>query len=127
MRSDRPTWKSLISDTLPTHERISLVTMIFSVSSQVKMVQNLSGEDAQAFVDKIAEASSHTISRSRERPLTLVQISKFYQIGVGQSRATDTQEVPTLSVHDLWSPSPDSEVTSDSALLRSHGGTGSSW
>ena len=58
--SDPPTWKCLISDTLLAHERISLITMIFSDKNQVKMVSNLSGDDAQIFVDKINEASSRT-------------------------------------------------------------------
>ncbi|KAF9644879.1 kinase-like protein [Thelephora ganbajun] len=52
---DCPAWKRLISDTLAIHERISLITVIFSDHNQVKMVGNLSGDDAQAFVDKIDE------------------------------------------------------------------------
>jgi len=53
--SDCPAWKRLISDTLATYERISLITVIFSDRNQVKRVRNLSGDDAQAFVDKIDE------------------------------------------------------------------------
>ena len=43
------------------HERISLINTIFLNSDQVKFVRNLSGDDAQAFVDKIDEASSYAI------------------------------------------------------------------
>ncbi|KAF9646904.1 kinase-like protein [Thelephora ganbajun] len=53
--TDDPAWKRLISDTLAIHEHISLITIIFSDPNQVKMVGNLSGDDAQAFVDKIDE------------------------------------------------------------------------
>jgi hypothetical protein len=53
----------LISDTLSTHERVSLIAMIFSDPNQVKAVANLSGEDAQTFVDKINEASSSCSTR----------------------------------------------------------------
>ncbi|KAF9789442.1 kinase-like domain-containing protein [Thelephora terrestris] len=53
--ADRPTWRWLINDTLPADDRISLVTMIFSDRDQVKMVTNLSGDDAQIFVDNISE------------------------------------------------------------------------
>ena len=40
------------------HERISLITMVFSDPNQVRIAGDLSGDDAQAFVDKIDEASS---------------------------------------------------------------------
>jgi hypothetical protein len=62
MRSDFPTWKRLINNTLAVHENISLITMIFSDRNQVRMVGNLSGDNAQAFVDKIDKASSHKTS-----------------------------------------------------------------
>jgi len=54
-RSDCPAWKWLISNTLPEYERISPITMIFSDRDQVKAVGNLSGDDAQTFVDNIDE------------------------------------------------------------------------
>ena len=44
------------------HEHISLVTMIFSDKNQAKMVSNLSGKDAQTFVDKLNEVRSHNPS-----------------------------------------------------------------
>lgn len=58
MGRDRPTWKSLINNDFPAHERISLITMIFSSSNQVRMVRSLSGNDAQAFVDEIDNVGS---------------------------------------------------------------------
>ena len=67
MHSEDPAWKQLISRTLATHERISLITTIFSDHSQVEMAGQLSGDNAQTFVDVIDEASLHTISRSKEK------------------------------------------------------------
>lgn len=58
--SDSPTWKSLISDTLAAHERVSLLTMIFSDKDQVKLINDLSGGEAQTFVDKIDEVTPDT-------------------------------------------------------------------
>lgn len=53
---DVPAWKQLITQTLPADKRISLITTIFSDHDQIKMVRDLSGDDAQTFVDKIYEA-----------------------------------------------------------------------
>jgi len=55
-----PAWKTLISKTLTTHERVSLITTIFSDRDQVEMVSHLSGGDAQTFVDAIDEVSLST-------------------------------------------------------------------
>lgn len=49
------------------HERVSLITMIFSNPNQVNVVNDLSGNDAQAFVDKIDEASSRAFPRSQDK------------------------------------------------------------
>ena len=56
----------MIDRTLATDERISLITAIFADHDQTQMVANLAGDDAQAFVDVIDEASPHTISCSME-------------------------------------------------------------
>ena len=50
-----PAWKQLINDSLSTHERISLITSIFSGDNEVEAVVHLSGEDAQNFVDVVYE------------------------------------------------------------------------
>ena len=47
------------------HERIPLITTIFSDNNQVEVVMQLSGENAQAFINMIDEASPLTILRSR--------------------------------------------------------------
>ena len=57
MCSEVPTWKLLISHTLTMNERISLITTIVLDHNQVEMVRNLSGDDAQTFVDMLDEAS----------------------------------------------------------------------
>jgi len=67
MYSGDPTWKRLISRTHALHERISLITTIFSDLDQVEMVEQLSGDYAQSFIDTIDEVSSHTISRLQGR------------------------------------------------------------
>ena len=55
--SGDPTWKQLISYPLSAHERIPLITAIFSDQNQVEMVGHLSGNDAQAFIDLMDEVS----------------------------------------------------------------------
>ena len=57
MSSEPPPWKQLIDPTLPTNERVRLVKSIFSDRYEVEMLKHLSGNDAQAFVDVIYEAS----------------------------------------------------------------------
>jgi hypothetical protein len=60
--SEGPVWKRLISRTLAMPERISLITVIFSDHTQIDMVGNLSGDDAQNFIDVIDEVSPYMIS-----------------------------------------------------------------
>ena len=67
MYSEHPPWKQLITRTFATHERISLITTIFSDNDQVEMVKQLSGDDVQTFIDVLDEASPCTISYSKER------------------------------------------------------------
>ena len=43
-------------------ERVSLITMIFSDRNEIEMIGQLSGNDAQAFVDMIDEASLCALS-----------------------------------------------------------------
>ena len=69
MRSDRPAWKRLISDPLSTEERISLMTSIFSDHNEVKVVEYLSGDNAQTFIDVTYEASLHALSPPKDVPV----------------------------------------------------------
>jgi len=55
--SDPPLWKRLISPSLSTNERLQLIGSIFSERDEVEVFEYLSGDDAQAFVDVIDEAS----------------------------------------------------------------------
>ena len=57
MYSEDPAWRRLISHSLTAEERISLITTISLDDDQVKMVEQLSGDDAQTFVDVIDEVS----------------------------------------------------------------------
>ena len=67
MCSEDPAWKRLIRHTLSPHERIPLIMAIFSDHSQVDMVRNLFGDDAQSFVNMIDEVSTCTFSPLRDR------------------------------------------------------------
>ena len=59
MSSEDPPWKRLIGRTLATEERISLITTIFLDNDQVEMVEHLTGNDAQAFIDVVDGVSHH--------------------------------------------------------------------
>ena len=52
----------MISHTLTMDERIPLITAIFTDHIQVQMVANLSGDDAQSFINVIDEVSSHVLT-----------------------------------------------------------------
>jgi len=62
MYSGIPAWKRLIDCSLTTDERISLIATIFSDRGEVEMVKDLSGDDAQSFVNVIDEVLRHFIS-----------------------------------------------------------------
>ena len=57
--SNPPAWKRLINPTLPRRERVDLIKSIFSDRDESEAFEHLSGNDAQAFVDMITEASIH--------------------------------------------------------------------
>ena len=69
MYSEVTAWKRLISHTLTMNERISLIMTIFLDDNQVKTVGQLSGDDAQIFVDMIYEASAHKLLRPRDKSI----------------------------------------------------------
>ena len=73
--SDPPDWKRLISDTLDTRERVSLITTIFSEQNGLEMVRHLRGEDAQAFVDAIDKVRSRAPQSPKTRQSTPAQTS----------------------------------------------------
>jgi hypothetical protein len=55
--SDPPSWKRLVDPTLSTKERIPLIRSIFSDPDEVGVLECLSGDDAQMFVDVIDEVN----------------------------------------------------------------------
>ena len=63
--SERPAWKQLISDTITMDQRVSLITVIFSDNNRIEMVERLSGDDAQAFIDRVGDVSPCTVSHSK--------------------------------------------------------------
>jgi len=65
LRSEDPAWKRLITHTPTTHERISLITTIFSDYNQAEMVKDLRGDDAQEFIDVLDEVSLRILSPPR--------------------------------------------------------------
>ena len=119
--SNYPAWKLLITTTLPTHEIISLITTIFSNSDQTRAIRNISGDDAQAFVDRLDGVSSRITPCSG---WSSVQTSTLCPLGVGWSRAADTQKVPTLSIRHLWQSSLASDITGNPTPLQSSRGPG---
>ncbi|KAF9645415.1 kinase-like protein [Thelephora ganbajun] len=86
---DIPTWKRLITQALPTDERISLITTIFSDDDQVKMVENLIGNDAQTFVDAIDEVLDTLTPHVRRKCLRVV-----YRICGHQALLPASLEIP---------------------------------
>ena len=63
--SEDPAWKRLISHTLTTPERVSLITTIFSDNNGVNTVKNISGNDAHALINVMDEVRPHKISLSK--------------------------------------------------------------
>ena len=59
--SEQPSWKQLIDRASTMGERVSLIATIFSDRRQVEMVEHLSGDDAQTFIDRIDEVRLHTV------------------------------------------------------------------
>jgi len=57
-----PAWKRLISRSFSVHDRISLITSIFLDRNEVKVVERLTGDDAQSFIDVISEVSLHSFT-----------------------------------------------------------------
>lgn len=55
-----PAWRRLISQPLPTDERVSLIATIFSDRNEVDTVNLLRGDDAQTFVNVIDEVPSRS-------------------------------------------------------------------
>jgi len=82
------------------------------------MVGQLAGGDVQTFVDTIDGVSPpHFHVQGAGRPI-LIRISTFCQLDIRRPRTGDPQELSTLFTQDLWRPSPTSNITEDSALLR---------
>ena len=80
--SDRPAWKRLISDPLSADERISLITTIFSDHDMTKVVEYLSGDDAQTFINVIDEVSLGP-QRKRNMPADCQSNARLGRSGVG--------------------------------------------
>jgi len=53
VRLDSLAWKRLLSKTITTRERVSLVITIFSDHNRVEIPRHLSRDDAQTFIDII--------------------------------------------------------------------------
>ena len=68
---DHPGWERLIRSPLTIHERVILITAIFSNRDEVGMLRHLGRDDAQAFIDVIYEVRSFFHLREGADPLTL--------------------------------------------------------
>ncbi|KAF9644321.1 kinase-like protein [Thelephora ganbajun] len=69
LNSENPAWRRLISTTLDTNGRTPLITTIFSDRDQIEMVEHLSGDDAQRFIDVTHEVLDTLAPRIRRRCL----------------------------------------------------------
>ena len=96
--SEIPAWKRLISGALTTNEQISLIMTIFSDSDQVEIIRNLSGDDAQIFVDTVDEVSSCTFSPPKSwHPLKLPR-----PVGQASDRLTpETRKECSRTIHSI--------------------------
>ena len=83
---DLPAWKRLISDTLSTDERIPLIKSIFSDRDEVVVFEYLSGDDAQAFVNVIDEASIRILLSLKIGQPSLAKTSAPRSLGFGKHR-----------------------------------------
>ena len=91
--SDPPAWKRLVSHPLPPHERIYLITTIFSDRGEVEVVAQLSGADAQTFIDILNEVSTCTHFPAKNDRSTVAKTPTLCWLGVGQPPTADSQEV----------------------------------
>ena len=121
--SELPAWKQLITRTLTTSERISLITTILLDRDQVEMVGHLSGDDAQTFIDTVYEV------RFRAPPPPMngwspppTHTCTPCWLGVGRPRTTHPQEVHPCCVQALRPPGPGPAITDDSASLQPNEG-----
>ena len=89
----------MITHTLNTYERISLATAIFSDDNQAEMVKNLSGDDAQGFIDVLDEVSLRILPGTDK--LTSTRTSAPCRLGVGQSSTTDPKKIPAHYIQHL--------------------------
>ena len=58
----------MISDTLSMDEHVSLIATIFADKNETEMVRNLSGDDAQAFVDTVDKVMLSTFQFTIRSP-----------------------------------------------------------
>jgi len=108
---DPPDWKCLFS---------GLISTIFSDENEVRVIGNLSGEDAQTFIDMVYEVYLYSFKISSPKA-TLTNFLSGFRSGIGISRSRTTNEVFASLVQDLWSPGPTSEITGHPILLESSG------
>ena len=57
---DAPVWKHLIDRPFTTDERISLIADLFSDRDEIEALKDLSGSDAQSFIDMVDEVPFHS-------------------------------------------------------------------
>ena len=121
----------MISNTLTVDERVSLIATIFSDDNEVDMVKGLSGDDAQAFIDRIIEASSYTLLPSKSSlPLKLPHpIGQALDLVTPQIRSKSLRTLYSICGHQALLPRS-LEITprynaTEGAMC--HGGFGDTW
>jgi len=81
-RRKQPPWKQLLTHTLTTDERTSLITKIFSDRGEVGVVMKLSGDDSQAFIVTIAGVSP-PVSSPKHKSIDFDANLYLCELGIG--------------------------------------------
>lgn len=82
-RSYPPALQRLISNTLTMDERVSMITTIFSDRNQVETLRDLSGDDAQVFIDIIDTVGLCIFPSLKTSKLTFIRTYALYLLGLG--------------------------------------------
>ena len=69
MCSNPPAWKRLINPTVSTDERVNLIDSIFSDHDEIAVLEYISRDDAQAFVDVIDKVSARALLPLKNGPV----------------------------------------------------------
>jgi hypothetical protein len=115
-----PLWSRLISCTPDAPGFISLITAIFSDKGEIAVVQNLSGANAQAVIDRLDEVGLSELVYPKRTTTTLIQNPTLPKaLDLPKLELKLLEKVSEHSVQDVWPPGITSKVTPNPTLLQS--------